>query len=349
MEPQISIIIPVYNTGKYLKKCLQSVIEQKIADIEIIIVNDASTDDSIKIIKKFAAHDKRFTIIDKKNNEGVEAARLTGINSATGTFLCFMDSDDWLPRNALRILLQHAKKTEADIVVGHHTRVLDRLGLVKTVGKKFCMQPLILDYDSFMRNYYVNFFGVNIFPVSMCGKLYRRILINRSTINTHGYNFGEDLMFNIQVFPQSKKTVLVPDLVYNYRYGGMTSKFNSQLIPSQLRMYKQKQEFAVRYHNDSLNKFSQIELKNYLKTFIEMLLKFKGDESSVVHKRQIAEVIATEEFIDLKNYYASQELQGFELALAKGDVDGMYMEIIAEYKKIKLLYKLKRLLSSIFN
>lgn len=98
----ISVIIPVYNTAKFLSTCIKSVINQTFEDIEIILVNDASTDNSIHICNTFKEKDNRIILIDKQQNRGVEKARYDGILAAKGEYICFVDSDDWLEKDALK-------------------------------------------------------------------------------------------------------------------------------------------------------------------------------------------------------------------------------------------------------
>ena len=93
---QISVIIPVYNTEKYLERCINSVVSQNFRDIEIIIINDCSEDNSLKIIDKYKNKDKRIKIINKIKNEGLSAARNSGIEIATGEYILHIDSDDWI-------------------------------------------------------------------------------------------------------------------------------------------------------------------------------------------------------------------------------------------------------------
>ncbi len=96
MAPRISVIVPVYNTAKYLPECLDSILSQTLKDIEVVAINDGSPDNSIDILKEYAAKDERLKIIDKKN-EGVGKARNDGIRAAEGEFIAFMDSDDYYP------------------------------------------------------------------------------------------------------------------------------------------------------------------------------------------------------------------------------------------------------------
>lgn len=115
MAPKISVIIPVYNISKYLEKCLWSVTNQTLREIEIIVVNDGSTDDSMSVIEKFAASDNRITVINK-TNEGASTARRAGLEVATGTYIHHLDGDDYLELNCYQTLYEKACTTDADII-----------------------------------------------------------------------------------------------------------------------------------------------------------------------------------------------------------------------------------------
>ena len=111
----ISVIIPVYNSEKYLKAAIQSVIEQDYRDIEMILVNDGSTDDSLSICKQLQSNDSRIHIINQENS-GVSAARNNGIRHAHGEYLIFIDADDLMDKDMLSVLYEKAIETDADIV-----------------------------------------------------------------------------------------------------------------------------------------------------------------------------------------------------------------------------------------
>lgn len=113
-KPVLSVIIPVYNSEKYLSKCLDSVINQTLKDIEIICVNDGSTDSSRKILAEYQKNDKRIRIIDKKNG-GLSSARNAGIEEASCEFICFLDSDDWVLPEAYEICLNNIM--DSDMVI----------------------------------------------------------------------------------------------------------------------------------------------------------------------------------------------------------------------------------------
>ena len=112
---QITVILPVYNVEKYLKQCLDSIVNQTFKDFECLCVNDGSTDNSLSILQEYAQKDKRFKIITQKNG-GTSVARNTGIKHTNTKYLTFIDSDDWITENYLEILYNKIEETNADIV-----------------------------------------------------------------------------------------------------------------------------------------------------------------------------------------------------------------------------------------
>ena len=117
--PKVSIIIPVYNTEKYLRKCLDSVCNQTLSDIEIICINDCSTDNSLGVLEEYSVNDKRLKIIDFKENKGVSVARNKGIDEAKGEYIGFIDSDDYIDLDFYEKLYNKAIETNADASKGN--------------------------------------------------------------------------------------------------------------------------------------------------------------------------------------------------------------------------------------
>ncbi len=118
MSVKVSIIIPIYNIEQYLIRCMESVCNQTLSDIEIIAVNDASPDNSLAILKKFQAQDPRIIIINHKTNKKTAACRNDGLHAATGEYVCFLDGDDYLAPDFCEKLYKLAKKEHADITKG---------------------------------------------------------------------------------------------------------------------------------------------------------------------------------------------------------------------------------------
>ena len=135
-KPIISIIIPVYNSEKYLKQCFDSIINQKTVDVEIICIDDKSTDKSLEILQKYASFDKRFKVYVNKENLGPGLTRNFGVSVALGEYIFFLDSDDWLVKDSL-IILENAIKEfkNTDFISFLHHNVNSTTGIIASTSK----------------------------------------------------------------------------------------------------------------------------------------------------------------------------------------------------------------------
>jgi len=118
----VSIIIPVYNSERHLSSCLESAIGQSYENIEIILINDGSTDNSGMMCDEYANKDKRIKVIHKKNS-GPSSARNAGIESARGEFIFFLDADDYIEKDAINLLVENYRQTKADVVIGDFRKI----------------------------------------------------------------------------------------------------------------------------------------------------------------------------------------------------------------------------------
>ena len=268
----ISIIIPNYNNERLVGKCIRSILNQTYTDVEIIAVDDDSSDNSLQVLRKYEAEDKRVRVIALEKNGGVEKARLAGIKEAKGDFICFVDSDDYLPKKAIELLFKKQNATDADVVEGGFARVFDSFGIKKKFTpptEQIICQPELFD------KYFISFFGVNILNVSLCGKLYRRNLFSDfEAIKPLGLGMGEDLMLNMRIFPNIKKYAIISDCVYYYRWGGITSGFNRHLYPSIKAEYYIKLKTIERYDYKKALRFTKIEMCNVFNTQMEQLVGY---------------------------------------------------------------------------
>ena len=154
-SPLLSIIIPVYNTGKYIEKCINSVIKQTYENLEIIVVNDKSPDDAKQIILQYAQLDSRIKYVENEKNEGLYQARLNGYLQATGEFIASLDSDDYVGEDYYRCLMQRILETDSDIVISNF--VTDNLETnekkMRTYGV-YALQNLILEGAAIQQAYF---------------------------------------------------------------------------------------------------------------------------------------------------------------------------------------------------
>ena len=151
---KVSIIVPVYNTSKYLNKCIDSIIKQTYKNIEIVLINDGSTDNSLEILKYYESMDKRIIVIDKRNT-GVSDTRNIGISASTGEYIMFIDSDDFIDENTIEIMLKYIIKKDVDVVrcncykyLKNGKKVIDNL--YELSNKKIEKESYITLYNHFL-------------------------------------------------------------------------------------------------------------------------------------------------------------------------------------------------------
>ena len=231
------------------------------------MVNDASTDKSLEVCRQYAARDSRIIIIDKPKNEGIELARNSGYEIASGEYVMHIDADDWLDhKRVVTTMYRKAEETGADYVEIGMQRVMDRHKLI--TQKCASPRPIMIEQPELFDKYFLSFFGVNILSVNIWGKLYRKSKLDSAGIKPAGVSMGEDLAYNIQLFPHLEKIYISDEIGYNYRLGGMTGHYNSRLLPDLKQLYMLKEELIARYRYYKAYDWVRIELKNVLKTDI---------------------------------------------------------------------------------
>ena len=246
--PCISIVIPTYNAGKYIKKCIQSIINQTYSDFEVIIVNDGSTDDTKAICEKFAELDSRINLISTEN-KGAGSARNTGISKAKGRYISFIDSDDYVCRDYYARMYEMIEKGNADIAEGHYKRVsgYDE-DIFTNTGKKeeySNIEKLLILYGENEVEY--------INSVIVTNKLYRKELFNDVKFPTNRIIDDEFIMYKLLY--NSKKIVATPDIMYAYvqsEESVMRASFKEKRVHDTLDVYDEVYEFFKDKGNDEL-------------------------------------------------------------------------------------------------
>lgn len=208
--PKFSIIIPVYNVEQYLQDCLDSVLAQTFTDWEAVCVNDGSTDDSLSILREYAAKDTRIRIIDQPNG-GLSAARNSGIKVAEGEYIFLLDSDDWIVPDALERLNRHLDGQDLICFSGQKYMAADKI--YRDPDK---LQPVT--YTSGMDYYNANALVSRDFPfVCTVLRLYRRAFLEENNLRFTEGIYHEDNMFTPFVCFYAKKVTVIPDSLYIYR------------------------------------------------------------------------------------------------------------------------------------
>ena len=206
---KISIIVPIYNVEKYLRDCIESIINQTYTNIEIILVNDGSTDSSLEICKEYAEKNDKIKIVNKKNG-GLSDARNYGLEHATGKYIMFVDSDDYLALNSCEVLYNAIKDTEFEFVTANFA-FTDSEGIPwkrPMFSDKFQNTPL--DIEDYKKSFYL----VNS---AVWNKIFKKEFLDNNHLKFEVGLLAEDAVFTTLAFLKAKKTYYIKDIVYYYR------------------------------------------------------------------------------------------------------------------------------------
>lgn len=240
-QSKVSIVVPVYNVEKYLAKCLDSLINQTLKDIEIVVVNDGATDNSPQIIEEFAKKEPRIKVVNQEN-AGLSAARNSGIEVSTAEFITFLDSDDWLDEDFVEKLYNAAISNNADIAVG---------GMKRQREKSF--------------KYRLNFEDEKVYSdlqekldicripecCYACGKLFKRELIQNRPFKKGVY--FEDMIWTPYIIKDSNSLVTVPNTYYYYRANNASIVKSVPSEKKQHDSYVAKKGIKEFYESNNLN------------------------------------------------------------------------------------------------
>ena len=264
---KISIIIPIYNVEKYLEKCIESCLSQTYKNLEIILVNDGSTDNSKNICELYMKKDKRIVYIEK-NNGGLSDARNMGIRKAKGDYFFFLDSDDWINNDSICKLVHSVIKCNSDIVVGCYLETSEKGTYGENVfGPK--KEEVMSGIDSV--NKLIN--EGNSIGVVVWNKLYKKELFDH-VIFEKG-KIHEDVYFTPKVLYYAKKVSFINDVVYFYRNdreGSITNKKLSKRNLDSLDGFKSNYLF---FKDASFDTFSNEFLMKYFDMIIEYYCLFR--------------------------------------------------------------------------
>lgn len=249
-NPLVSIIMPIYNSEEHLPTTLKSILNQTYKEIEIVLVDDGSKDNSLKVCKNYEAIDKRIRVFTKEN-EGVSIARNIGIKEAKGKYIQFIDSDDILPENSTSSLVKAGEKHNAEIVIGgFEERIAIRKDKYKikkyTENEKvFSAQDLASYYMVLKKNKMIN---------ALWNKLFNsQIIKNNNVFFNPDLTLGEDLVFNLSCFRVSKTIITIDEIVYFYfiRNGySLSQKYNVNRYKVYNKLLETEKKFAESFNVD---------------------------------------------------------------------------------------------------
>lgn len=256
-EEKISIIIPVYNVEKYLEKCLKSIINQTYRNLQIILIDDGSTDASPEICDVFAACDERISVRHKQNG-GISAARNDGLNLVQGKYVIFVDSDDYIENNMIELLYNGITENNADYCVCGFTTVTDTYDTIK---EYIPQKQVISGKDALRMHYFTKEYSVNY--VTPWAKIYKSDMWKK-------LRFVEDICYeDIEIMPKvllnSEKVVIISNTGYYYVQQKGSIMHNSKLKE---KMYND----SIDIFESHIQLYTQEKIVSLRNATIEMLL-----------------------------------------------------------------------------
>lgn len=248
---KVSIIIPVYNIEKYIERCIESIINQSYSNIEIIVVNDGSTDKSTNICENFKVKDSRIKIINKING-GLSSARNTGLDAATGEFIMFVDGDDWIDTYCIESCLE-VVENNTDVVLFPYIREYHDKSLKNDI---FQEDKIIFIDDDVREKILKRLFGIEgedirrpdrLEDISTAwGKLYKLELIKNIRFVDTKIIGTEDVWFNVNSFLNAKNIIFTKKTYYHYfkeNDTSLTQKYNPYLFERWQNLYRYMEKF----------------------------------------------------------------------------------------------------------
>ena len=237
LEIKISVIVPIYNTARYIRSCLDSILKQTLREIEVICINDGSSDNSLEILKGYSSKDARVKVIDQEN-KGTAAAKNAGLKEVRGEFIAFMDSDDFYPSsNVLEKLYNTALEHHVDVCGGSRLMTVDAEGKQMNLRDNFFAdraQPI--SYIETQQD-----FGYTLY-------VYRTELIKNNNISFPLYTFWEDPVFLVNVMYAASKFYCIPEVVYCYRKNHKKRFFSEENVFHLLSGCYDNMHFAKEHH-----------------------------------------------------------------------------------------------------
>lgn len=323
---KLSIIVPVYNVEKYLPKCLESLTNQTLKDIEIICVNDGSMDNSLAILKEFASKDSRIRIIDNQH-QGVAKTRNTGIEQSTGEYIGFVDSDDYIDIDFFEKLYNSATKSNSDIAIAS---ILKHKNFFNIYNAKYTKEETAITIQDKIKlcedKKHFFFYAWN--------KIYHSGFIKENNIKFSEGQIYEDVMFAIKALYYSNKIISVYGTKYHYiehensltKYKDKTGEKEHDLI----KAYSELQEFC-----NSKNIEIPERLNYYTKENFGFILNlYKGKYQSKIQLFNIFTIATISIYSETRNLIT---ILGFKIKIAKREIAKERQEnVFYQYKKDKI-------------
>lgn len=336
----VSVIIPIYNGERFLEKAVNSVLNQTYKNIEVILVNDGSIDNSRAICDLFAKKDGKIKVIHQEN-AGVSIARNNAMDIARGEFIQFVDCDDYIEKDMVKTLIKEINKNNDIVLCGFNRIYKDKNNRVKKVNSSSYNEPNLTKIE-FIESFGIYFKGFFINYIS--NKLYRRKIIKENNLSFNNkIERVEDLVFNLDYLDCCNKISIIEGFFYNYvnyNEDSITSGFNKNLYSSQQIMYNYVRRFLIK--NDSYygknKEIVEIKYTDSIIGTIDNLFHINSTYSPKEIKLEINNIVKNNIVIKNISYFNKV---GLQKRIVGKMVENKNINLIFYYFKIKNYAKIK--------
>lgn len=353
-NPWLSVVIPIFNAEKFLKKCLDSIMEQTFTNFELILVDDGSTDSSGDICLKYSDRDYRVRYF-KKQNGGAYQTRIFGVEQARGTYIMFCDADDfYASKDAFAILNSKAKEKKYSVIQFGYYRKYNHL---KRKGE-WVDQVMDIQRTDFILHEYprllCSFWKEAHVTGNVWNKMYHRELLKNlpDSESAEKVFWGEDQILNLHLLEKCHSMCIIPDVLYMYQEtSGGTNNFSKRTM-ADLDKIKQCQLFYLgRYSGDNREKIEQVlfsEVAGWFFVYVQQCLEYLDDRELY---DMISDTLCLDSFILARQYYLDNKEENWDAInlLRKADPNA-YIEKAKSCKhRVSLKEYLRRMLKWIYS
>lgn len=254
MNKKVSVVVPIYNGEKYLKRCINSILAQTLQDFELILVNDGCTDSSSAIIESYKQIDKRVLVVNKENG-GVSSARNSGLDYASGEYILFVDCDDYIAKSMLEKMVASLERDNADICVCNAKRINNGIVTTQSHMDDYCLR---LNTKSDVEKYIQDYIFTERHKYCVWNKLYKLSMLKKHHIRFAINNdiYPEDLLFVLETSLIVKCITWIEEPLYFHilHTGGLTLSYRKNVINRYMNLC---QLFKQKVYTDCLNNYSE--------------------------------------------------------------------------------------------
>ena len=348
MKTKVSIITPTYNAEKYIGRCLDYSLGQSYQNIEVVVVDDGSSDSTLEIVKQYVKNDSRVKLVQQKHS-GPNAARKKGIKAASGDYIMFVDADDFIDDDAVKILVESLRKSKVDSARFN----ADHYENKKMVHPIFCseIKEGIIDSDK-MSEMLLTTYKMN----SLCFRIYKKASLEKIRAFDYSIRFGEDFLVNLEICNSIKKTLIIDNVLYHYCNDNLDSTTrgkNKEKILKNLsdRVFVSKKavEYAIKLPSEKRGKnhaiFAQLRMIVDSIQKVDMIRKYKKEEfvkdiRTILPYNYFSEIDINElsEYINSLNFPMRKKNKAIILAIVYADYEYIwrYIRAIRLYKRLRI-------------